>query len=158
MSYRVISIPRNRQGRGLLLSIALIMVIMVGRVTSMALPQTMTVSSLMGQDYRSEEARKQFIVGLGWEVEPTPVSVKEVTIPQEFNDVYLSYNSLQKKQGYNLEKYKGKKVMGISYKVLNYPDKQAEVRLNLLIYKGKIIGGDVHSLQLDGFIQGLKQT
>lgn len=158
MSYRVISIPRNRRGRGLLLSIALIMVITVGRVTSMALPQTITVSSLGGQDYRSEEARKQYISGLGWEVDPTPVSIKEVTIPQEFNDVYCNYNSLQKNQGYNLEKYKGKKVTGISYKVLNYPDQQAEVRLNLLVYKGKIIGGDVHSLQLDGFMQGLKKT
>lgn len=158
MRYRVISIPRNRQGRGLLLLIALILVITIGRVTSMALPQTMTVSSLAGQDYRSEEARKQFIAGLGWEVEPTPVVVKEVTIPQEFNDVYRNYNSLQRTQGFNLEKYKGKKVTGISYKVVNYPDKQAEVRLNLLIYKGKIIGGDVHSLQLDGFMQGLKKT
>ncbi len=158
MSYRVISVPRNRQGRGLLLSIALVLVIMVGRVTSMALPQTMVVSSLVGVDYRNEDARKQFIAGLGWEVEPTPVSVKEVTIPKEFNDVYQNYNSLHKTQGYNLEKYKGKKVLGISYKVTNYPDKEAEVRLSLLIYKGKIIAGDVHSLQLDGFMQGLDKT
>ena len=37
----------------------------------------------------------------------------------------------------------------------NYPDSSEEVRINLLVYQGKVIGGDVSSTQLDGFIQGL---
>ena len=44
----------------------------------------------------------------------------------------------------------------------NYPgyeNKDGVVRANLLVYEGRVIGGDVCSVELDGFMQGFeKQT
>ena len=38
--------------------------------------------------------------------------------------------------------------------VKNYPDQPEDVRINLIVHKNKVIGGDVCSLSLDGFIHG----
>ncbi|MCC8016625.1 MAG: DUF4830 domain-containing protein, partial [Clostridiales bacterium] len=44
---------------------------------------------------------------MGWEFK-TDYTEKSITIPQEFNDAYNDYNEIQKNQGFDLEKYKGK--------------------------------------------------
>ncbi len=104
---------------------------------------------------KTAEDRLHLIASWGWEVEPDPVEIVEVIIPQEFDDVYEDYNSLQKEQGLDLTRYRGKRCKRYSYWVKNYPGSSEEVRINLLVYQGKVIGGDVSSTQLDGFIQGL---
>ena len=104
---------------------------------------------------QTAEDRLNLIAGWGWEVDPDPVEIVEVAIPQEFDDVYENYNNLQKEQGLDLTKYRGKRCKRYGYRVKNYPDSSEEVRINLLVYQGKVIGGDVSSTQLDGFIQGL---
>lgn len=100
------------------------------------------------------EQRVEFIKSFGWEIDKEPIEVKEVIIPSEFNDVFSNYNSIQKKQGFNLEKYKGKTVKRYCYNVLNYPNTEDDVRINLLVLDNKIIGGDVCSVKLDGFMHG----
>lgn len=55
----------------------------------------------------------------------------------------------------DLSRYKGKRCKRYSYTVLNYPGGVQNVRLNLLICGNKIVGGDVSSLGLDGFMRGL---
>ncbi len=53
-----------------------------------------------------------------------------------------------------MTKYAGKRCKRYSYSVLNYPEEPEDVRANILVYNGKIIGGDVCSLKLDGFMHG----
>ena len=83
----------------------------------------------------------------------TPVSVKEVLIPDELDDVLLEYNELQKQAGMDLEQYHGKRVKVWTYRVLDAGNE--DVQASLYVYKDKIIGGDVHSTALDGFMRGL---
>ncbi len=104
---------------------------------------------------KTAEERVEFLSELGLTVEPVPLEVLNVVIPQEFDEVYTAYNELQKDCGYNLEKYKGKEVELFKFRVLDHPSGELEVYVNLLIYKNKVIGGDISSAKLDGFVTGL---
>ncbi len=105
---------------------------------------------------RTGEDRLAFIGQFGWEVESEPVEIEEVLIPREFDSVYENYNALQKAQGLDLTRYRGKKVRRFCYRVLNYPDCTDEVRLNMLVAENKVIGGDVCSTALNGFMHGFR--
>lgn len=100
----------------------------------------------------TDQERIDFLAQFGWEVEPEPLETRELTIPQEFNDVYRNYNEIQKAQGMDLAPYAGKQCYRWTYRVTNYPDTPQEVRANLLVYEGKVIGGDLCSVELDGFL------
>ncbi|PWL97014.1 MAG: DUF4830 domain-containing protein [Clostridiales bacterium] len=100
--------------------------------------------------------RINFISQFGWEVKETPVEEVEVTVPESFDKVYLGYNEMQKEQGLNLSKYKGKTVTRYTYEVTNYPDYDGTVYISLLVYKDKVIGGDVCSADVNGFVHGFE--
>ncbi len=103
----------------------------------------------------TQEEQVEFLESLGWQVEEEPNQILEVLIPKEFDQVYENYNQVQKAQGCDLSKYGGKKCKRYTYVVKNYPDHPENVRANLLVYKNKLIGGDICSLELDGFLHGL---
>lgn len=100
--------------------------------------------------------RIAFIEQFGWKVEETPLETVEVCVPTTFDNVYLGYNEMQKEQGLNLAKYKGKTVTRYTYKVENYPDYDGTVYVSLLIYKNKVVGGDVCSADVNGFVHGFE--
>ena len=95
-----------------------------------------------------------YLKSLGWEVQPESETEKTVLIPREFTGVYQEYNRLQKQQGFDLEEYLGTEVQMYSYIVTNY-DSSETVVATIYTYKGRIIGGDIHSTTLDGFMHGL---
>jgi hypothetical protein len=112
--------------------------------------------------YTAETAddRLKFISDLGWIVDEEPVEVRQIAIPQEFDDVYSNYNEIQLSQGYDLTKYAGRSAKRWTYIIRNYPDVSSDedyVRINLLVCDGKIIGGDVCSIKLDGFMHGFEK-
>ncbi len=101
--------------------------------------------------------RIAFLSQFGWEINEDPVEVTEVIIPSEFNETYTAYNELQKNQSMDLEAYKGQRVKKWVYEVKNYPGYSADngcIRATLLVFDGTVIGGDVSSIELDGFMQG----
>ncbi len=121
------------------------------------------VSATTSQNIRLDKIktandRIDFLRQFGWEVENTPIEEAEVTIPNEFDKIYQSYNELQKKQGFDLSKYRKKDVMRYTYKVTNYPDYNGDVYVSFLVYKNKVVGGDVCSADVNGFIHGLDRT
>ncbi len=116
----------------------------------------LAMEQAMSKKVASEEERVAFLKDFGWELEEEPVEISEVEIPKEFDEVYNAYNSIQKEQGYDLLKYRGKTAMLYTYKILNYPSEEKEVRANVLVYDDKVIGGDVCSLNLDGFMHGFE--
>ena len=59
---------------------------------------------------RGKRTKNRLLKQFGWEVEQEPVSIEEIVIPQQFNQVYERYNELQKTQGMDLTKYAGKTV------------------------------------------------
>ncbi len=102
--------------------------------------------------------RIRYLKQFGWEVKEEPSEIVEVAIPTEFNDVYEKYNLIQKKQGFDLMPYRGKAVKRWTYDVINYPDNRPNVKANILVYDNKVIGGDICSLELDGFMHGFQLT
>lgn len=102
----------------------------------------------------SEQDRVAFFKQFGWEVTAEPLEVSEVTIPQTFNAVYETYNKIQKEQGLDLSKYAGKICKQWVYEIKNYPSQSASVRATLLVYNNEVVGGDISSSALDGFICG----
>lgn len=107
---------------------------------------------------KTAEDRIAFLGQFGIEVNPTPVEEAEVTIPAEFDKVYESYNELQKKQGFDLTKYQKKDVMRYTYLVTNYDGYNGDVYVSMLVYKKRVIGGDVCSADANGFIHGFDKT
>jgi len=104
----------------------------------------------------SEDGRTAYLASMGWEVSTPAISEENVVIPKEFSDVFSKYNELQLSQGFDLSKYSGKELKLYTYKVLNHESSDT-VLAQLYVYKGKVVGGDIHSSALDGFMCGLKK-
>lgn len=103
--------------------------------------------------------RMSFVSQFGWEINEEPLEVREVVIPTEFDDVYSQYNDIQLSQGFDLTSFKGVRVKRWTYSVKNYvgyEDKDC-IQINLLVYEGKVIGGDVCSVELNGFMHGFQK-
>ena len=99
-----------------------------------------------------------FLSQFGWQVESEPVEVKTVTIPSEFDKVFAAYNEIQKEQGLNLLKYRGKEVTRYTFAVTNYAGYEETVYANVLVYRNKVIGGDVCSADVSSFIHGFESV
>lgn len=102
------------------------------------------------------EERIAFLAQYGWEVSQDPLEVSEVIIPYEFDDTYVKYNELQNQQDFDLSDYRGMRVKRWTYEILNYPSHENSdgiIRANMLVYDGRVIGGDVCNIELDGFMQ-----
>lgn len=106
---------------------------------------------------KSPEDVKNFLLQFGWQTSDDAVETKNVNIPKEFDRVLMDYNEIQKSQGLNIEKYKGKKVTRYTFTVENYPDYSGTVYANVLVYKSKVIGGDICSADRQGFIHGFER-
>lgn len=103
----------------------------------------------------TNESRVSYLENLGFKVDKAPFETQEIIIPSTFNSVYSNYNSIQKKEGFDLSAYKGRTATRYSYSILNFPDKTQKVKANLIILDSKLIGGDISSASLDGFMKGL---
>ncbi|MEA4894882.1 MAG: DUF4830 domain-containing protein [Oscillospiraceae bacterium] len=112
-------------------------------------------SSAGTQKVKTNEDRIKFLENLGWEVDETPVGEKKVVIPREFSDIYNTYNQMQLDQGYDLTKYRGLEAVIYTYTVTNYTGYSGNVVADLYILNNEVIGGDIHSLAIDGFMHGL---
>ena len=105
---------------------------------------------------KTNEDRVSFLAKFGWTVSKEPLEEVAVKIPDEFDAVFMEYNNLQKELGLDLSRYKRRDVMRYTYQVKNYPDYQGVVYANILVYKNKVIGGDVCSADINGFVTSLK--
>ena len=104
---------------------------------------------------RSNQDRIDYLSAYGWQVSEEPIATQELLIPKEMDDSYTEYLALQNGQGFDLQKYTGKRVKRYTYEVLNYPTGESGVQANLLICKNTVVGGEVLSTRLDGFLHGL---
>ncbi len=104
---------------------------------------------------KTAQDRLYYLAGYGWQVAENPLAVEELIIPKEFDDSYTEYLALQSGQGFDLTRYPGKRVKRYTYEITNYPTGETGVQVNLLIYKNRVIGGEVLSPRMDGFLHGL---
>lgn len=103
---------------------------------------------------RTEEERVQYLASLGYTADASSVEVRELAIPDTFDAVFEEYNRLQQTAGMDLTPYCNKQVKRYTYAVTGHPDAETALA-TLLVYDGRIVGGDVADAVADGFIQGL---
>lgn len=106
---------------------------------------------------KSTDDVERFLEQFGWKVDDEPEEKVEVKIPEEFDKIFTAYNEIQKGQGLNLSKYKRKNVTRYTYTVTNYDDYTGKVYANVLVYRNKVIGGDICSADVNGFIHGFEK-
>lgn len=102
--------------------------------------------------YSAENNGLVFLEKHGISVDVSTFAVDEIKMPSKFNDIYENYNNLQKRAGFDISLYRGKTVKKLSYRVNGYEE---VVFVNLLVFDNKIIGGDISSTALDGFMKPL---
>ena len=101
----------------------------------------------------SEEKRREYIATLGISLSDKAPEIRNIVIPSEFSEVYNRYNELQKEAGFDLWKYRGEYAVQYSYTATGYENDS--VKVTLILYKERLIGGDIGSSRLDGFMTGL---
>ncbi len=108
---------------------------------------------------KTDADRAEFLAQFGWKVGTSPIETAEITIPDEFDKIFSGYNEIQKRQGLNLEKYKNKKVTRYTYEITNYGEGADghKVYANVIVYRNRVIGGDVCSADVKGFIHGFEK-
>ena len=106
---------------------------------------------------KTNEDRIAFLSQFGWKVKEDSVDQIEVVIPEKFDKVFTGYNEIQKRQGLDLSKYKGKTVMRYTYEITNYENENGKVYANVIVYRNKVIGGDICSADVGGFIHGFEK-
>ena len=104
---------------------------------------------------KTNEDRVNFLSGLGWTVKAQPIYEKSFVMPESFDRVMQGYNEIQRSQGLDLSKYRKKKVTRYTYEVENYENGGEKVYANIIVYKNRIIAGDICSSSPDGFVHGL---
>lgn len=106
---------------------------------------------------KTDDDVEAFLAQFGWEVGQTPAEVADVTVPDEFDKIFTAYNEIQKAQGLDLAKYRRKTVKRYTYEVTNYEGYEGKVYANVLVWRGRVIGGDVCSADASGFIHGFEK-
>lgn len=100
------------------------------------------------------ESHVAYLQSNGYNVMPEPVRMQEVLIPETFSDIYTQYNKMQLSQGFDLEKYQGRRVMQYVYQ-LTPQGEQSPTYATLLLYKNKLIGADLSRGGEDSFLRPL---
>ncbi len=154
----VISLKSEKLKKILVLCLVAVFAV-IGGIVYVSKSDTTPVSNIGGIEMKASTAEERllFFSQFGWEINEDPVEVKEVIIPEEFDETYSKYNELQKTQGLDLEPFKNVRVKMWCYEIRNYPgyeDKENIIHGNILVYDGIVIGGDVSSTELDGFMHG----
>ena len=110
-------------------------------------------------DRSTNEMIVGYMKGLGWEIEASPSEITHFSLPDEFDAVYRAYNAMQKSAGFDLGRYKGKKVTRYSYRVLNHKNSSdTQVVAGIFVCDNVIIAGDISSVEQDGFMHSVSDT
>lgn len=113
-------------------------------------------SSPSAQNIKNEKEARSYVEELGWVVEETPLGVQTLLVPEVLDESYEGYIQLQVSQGFTtLEEVTGEQVTQYRFRVLNHPTGEEGVQVNILCYENTVIGGEVLSPQVGGFLHGL---
>ena len=108
-------------------------------------------------DTNTEEGRIRFLSQFGWQTTGAPVETAEFTLPEEFDRVMLGYNEIQREMGLDLSRYRKKKVTRYTYELTGYEGYEGKVYANLIVYRDRVIGGDISSADPKGFVHGFEK-
>lgn len=150
----VYSVKRNQIKLILIAAFVVLSVFMLAFLAKKDGVKPTSTNNKISVDASSEEQRLAFLSQFGWQVDEESAEVTEVIIPEEFDEIYSSYNDIQLQQGFDLTEFAGKRVKKWTYTVTNYPGYENKIciRANMLVFNDKVIGGDICSVEIDGFM------
>ena len=125
-------------------------IILVGRISA---PEENPLPQL-----EDNQQRVDYLLSLGWEVEPEPLETLQILLPETLEEPYRTYNQLQLSQGFDLEACCGKQVSRFTYAVRNYPGRSEGVQANLYVCEERPVAGDLCCPGTDGFQEPLIRT
>lgn len=109
-----------------------------------------------GKNATNNSERIVFIKNSGYTLLSAEPETKAVKIPETFSDVYNNYNEIQRLAGYDLSDYKGCEVVIYTYKIETPQGYSGDCVFNMIVYNDRVIGGDVSSRILGGFMIPIK--
>lgn len=99
---------------------------------------------------------RAFLERCGWQM-AEDFTEETVTLPASPDAAWRAYLALQRENGMDMASYGGRTVLKLSCRIANHPA-GGTVYANLYWCDGRIIGGDIMSPALDGFMHGLATT
>lgn len=93
-----------------------------------------------------------YLASLGYTA--TGGDVREVQMPEEFDETLTAYNALQQTAGMDLTPYRGKRLKCRTFTIENHPLGEPTVA-HVYVYKDKVVAGDISSTAVGGFTQAL---
>lgn len=103
------------------------------------------------QPLTNHPQRIAYLESFGWQVDPDPLETLQFLMPEPLEEPYLSYNELQKKQGFDLSLCCGKQITRYTYAVTNYPAHPEGVQVNLYLCEDLPVAGDIFRPGTNGF-------
>lgn len=107
-------------------------------------------------DASTQQGRIDYLESLGWEVSAESEDEATVTLPEQFDGAVTDYAAMQSEQGFEFCSYGGCECKRYTYIVTNYPSDDSIVYAVLFVIGSTVIGGDIHSAEIGGFIHGIK--
>ena len=101
------------------------------------------------------EGRCAYLAARGYTADPASETVREITLPREFDDILEDYNRLQLAAGYDLRAGAGRRCLIFQYELIDYPGWDGRVIATLYLCRGRVIAGDVHTASVEGFLRAL---
>ena len=109
-------------------------------------------------DLSTAEGRCGYIARCGWDAAPESEELREIELPESFDRVLEDYNAMQLAQGYDLREAAGKRCLCCSYELRSYPGWDGRVIATIYIYRSRVIGGDIHTADISGFMRPLRDA
>lgn len=104
----------------------------------------------------TNDERVAYLASLGWTVDPDPIEMIRLTLPEELVEPYRSYNELQAQQGFDLTPYLGETLERCTYAVTNHPSHTHGCQADLYLRDGVIVAGDIICTGEGGYISTLE--
>ncbi len=98
---------------------------------------------------------RAFLEDCGWTM-AEDFSEETVTLPEKGDAAWDDYLAMQAENGFPLADYGGRTVLRLRCRVANHPGGE-NVYANLFWCEGRVVGGDIMSPAMDGFMHGLRK-
>lgn len=107
-------------------------------------------------DVSQTNGREKYLASYGWVIDPDSEEARNVLLPKNFEGAVREYADMQTSQGYDFASYAGLECSQFTYTVTNYEGCSSTVYATLYVKGTRVIGGDIHSAEIDGFMHGIR--
>ena len=107
-------------------------------------------------DVSQLRGREKYLASYGWEIAPESEQERTVLLPRSFEGAPGEYARMQTSQGYDFASYAGLECRQFTYELKAYGGGSGTVYAVLYVKGTRVIGGDIHSAEIDGFMHGIR--